>query len=184
MQRKLFTARSILLLLAIFIYGCTEEETTEPTDENLLINTSFEKNGKFSPDGWSLPALADSSNDVPTGGGSFSLQLEASQPPESYAYIKVPVKTQFNNYKLTFWAKSTGVTSGINGKAIFSLLRNGSSIKSLSIVVDDIIWKSYSIQDTFSVASGDSFRVELTAGFSQLFSGKTYFDLCQLQGID
>ena len=139
MQRKLFTKRLILLLLAIFIYGCTEEEITEPTDENLLINTSFEKNGKFSSDGWFLPALADSSNDVPTGGGSFSLQLEASQPPESYAYIKVPVKTQFNNYKLTFWAKSTGVTSGINGKGIFSLLRNGSVVKSSSHVGHSVL---------------------------------------------
>ena len=184
MHYKSFTKILVVFLFALFIYGCTEEETTEPTDENTLLYSSFEKNGKFSSDGWSLPALADSSNDVPTGGGSFSLQLEASQPPETYAYKNVPVKTQFNNYKLTFWAKSSGVTSGINGKAILSLLRNGSVIKSSSILVDDITWKSYSIQDTFSVASGDSFRVELTAGISQLFSGKSYYDLCRLYGID
>jgi hypothetical protein len=184
MHHKLFTKILVGFLFVLFIYGCTEEETTEPTDENTLLYSSFEKDGKFSADEWKLPAQSDSSTDVPPSGGNFSLLLEASQPPESYAYTKVPVKTQFNNFKLTFWAKSTGVTSGINGKAILSLLRNGSVIKSSSILVDDIIWKSYSIQDTFSVASGDSFRVELTAGFSQLFSGKTYFDLCQLQGID
>ena len=184
MHHKSFTKILVVFLFALFIYGCTEEGTTEPTDENTLLYSSFEKNGKFSAAGWSLPALANSSNDVPTGGGNFSLLLEASQPPESYAYTKVPVKTQFNNFKLTFWAKSTGVTSGINGKAILSLLRNGSVIKSSSILVDDIIWKSYSIQDTFSVASGDSFRVELTAGKSQLFSGKSYFDLCRLYGIE
>ena len=80
MHLKLFTQILLFILFALFIYGCTEEETTEPTDENTLLYSSFEKNGKFSSDGWSLPALADSSNDVPTGGGNFSLLLDASQP--------------------------------------------------------------------------------------------------------
>ena len=180
MHHKLFTKILVGFLFALFIYGCTEEETTEPTDENTLLYSSFEKNGKFSPDGWSLPALADSSNDVPTGGGNFSLLLEASQPPEVYAQIKVPVKTDYNEFKLTFWSKY----SVIEGKVILSLVRNGSVIDSSSIMVDDIIWKSYSIQDTFSIAAGDSFLVQVTAGISQLLPGKTYFDLCRLYGID
>ncbi|NWG28205.1 MAG: hypothetical protein HXY48_06685 [Ignavibacteriaceae bacterium] len=169
-----------LILFALFIFSCAEEETTEPTDENLLINTSFEKNGRFSSDGWTLPAQSDSSLDVPSGGGSFSLVLEATQPPEAYAQIKVPVKTEFNEFKLTFWSKY----SVIEGKAILSLLRGGSIIKSTSITVDDIIWKSYSIQDTFSVATGDSFIVQLNAGITQLLPGKTYFDLCKLYGVE
>jgi hypothetical protein len=180
MHLKLFTQILLLISFAIFICGCTEEETTEPTDENTLLYSSFEKNGKFSSDGWSLPALADSSNDVPTGGGNFSLLLEASQPPEVYAQIKVPVKTDYNEFKLTFWSKY----SVIEGKVILSLVRNGSVIDSSSIMVDDIIWKSYSIQDTFSIAAGDSFMVQVTAGISQLLPGKTYFDLCRLYGID
>ena len=101
-------------------------------------------------------------------------------PPEVYAQIKVPVKTDYNEFKLTFWSKY----SVIEGKVILSLVRNGSVIDSSSIMVDDIIWKSYSIQDTFSVAAGDSFMVQVTAGISQLLPGKTYFDLCRLYGID
>jgi hypothetical protein len=169
-----------LILFALIIFSCTEKETTEPTDENLLINTSFEKNGRFSSDGWTLPAQSDSSSDVPSGGGSFSLVLEATQPPEAYAQIKVPVKTEFNEFKLTFWSKF----SVIEGKAILYLLRGGSIIKSTSITVDDIIWKSYSIQDTFSVVTGDSFMVQLTAGITQLLPGKTYFDLCKFYGVE
>ena len=180
MHHKSFTKILVVFLFALFIYGCTEEETTEPTDENTLLSSSFEKNGKFSSDGWSLPAFADSSNDVPTGGGNFSLLLEASQPPEVYAQIKVPVKTDYNEFKLTLWSKY----SVIEGKVILSLVRNGSVIDSSSIMVDDIIWKSYSIQDTFSIAAGDSFMVQVTAGISQLLPGKTYFDLCRLYGID
>ena len=183
MKNKLRNKLAALILLAFFISGCSEEETTAPTDENLLLNTSFEKNGKFSSDGWTLPTLSDSSMDVPPGGGIYSLELNSSAPPGEYAFIKVPVKTEYKTNKLTFWAFSSGVSSNIYGKAILSLVRNGSQIKSSSITVDGIVWKSYSIRDTFNVVSGDSFMVQFTAGVSQLLSGKTYFDLCQLQGI-
>lgn len=183
MNFKLSLIGVVLLFLIVVLTSCSNDPT-EPTDENTLLYTSFEKNGKFSTDGWTLPSLSDSSNDVPTGGGNFSLVLEATEPPEVYAHITVPVKTQYNNYKLTFWSKSTAVTNNVYGKAILSLVRNGSVVQSSSITVEDIVWKSYSIQDTFSVASGDSFLVQLSAGFSQLFAGKTYFDLCTLYGID
>ncbi len=172
-----------VFILLFIICSCNEEEPTAPTEENLLLNTSFEKNGKFSSDGWTLTALSDSSMDVPPGGGIYSLELNSSAPPGEYAFIKVPVKTQYTINKLTFWAKSTGVSSNIYGKAILSLIRNGSEIKSRSIQIDVIDWRSFSIQDTFNVASGDSFMVQFTAGVSQLLPGKTYFDLCQLQGI-
>jgi hypothetical protein len=168
------------ILLTLLINGCTENDPTEPTDENTLLFSSFEQNGKFSSDGWTLSQLSDSSNDVPSDGGNFSLVLEASQPPEVFAQIKVPVKTNFKEFRLTFWSKF----SVIEGKAILSLVRNGSIIDSASVLIDDIIWKSYSIQDTFSVASGDSFMVQLSGGITQLLSGKTYFDLCTLYGID
>lgn len=174
----------VVLLFPIIVLTSCSNDPTEPTDENTLLYTSFESNGRFSTDGWTLPQLSDSSNDVPSGGGNFSLVLEATEPPEVYAQITVPVKTQYNNFKLTFWSKSTAVTNNVYGKAILSLVRNGSVVQSSSVTVDDIIWKSYSIQDTFSVAAGDSFLVQLSAGFSQLFAGKTFFDLCTLYGID
>ena len=183
-MKHILIARPLtFILFVLLISACTEDDPTEPTDENTLLYTSFEKNGMFSADGWKLPAQYESSTDVPAGGGNFSLVLNSSNPPDT-AYIKVPVKTQFNNFKLTFWAKSTWVTSGINGEAILSLIRNGSKIKSLSILVDDIIWQSYTIQDTFAVAASDSFMVQINGGVSQLFPGKTYFDLCTLYGVD
>jgi len=183
MKHILNFRRLSYLFLALLIIGCTEDDPTEPTDENTLLYSSFEKNGRFSSEGWTLPSQSDSSTDVPVGGGNFSLVLEASNPPES-AYIKVPVKTEFNKYKLTIWAYSTGVTSGIYGEVILSLVRNGSIIYSASIIVDDISWENYSIQHSFTVAAGDSFMVQLAAGISQLLPGKTYFDLCRLYGVD
>jgi len=184
MKNKLGVDLTALILLAIFISGCTEETTTEPSEENLLINTSFEENGYFSSDGWTLSTQSDSSKDVPTNGGNYSLLLKANWFPELYSEIKVPVLSQYNNYKLSFWSKSTGVTSGIYGRSILSLLRNGSILKSKSIIVDDIIWRSYTIVDTFNVSEGDSFLVQLTAGISQLLPGETYFDLCKLEAVE
>ena len=184
MKHRLIARRLTYIFLALLIIGCTEEETTEPTDENTLLYSSFEENGKFSSDGWTLPTQSDSSSDVPSGGGKFSLVLEASQPPEVFAQIKVPVKTEFNEFKLTFWSKSNGVTSDINAKAILSLVRNGSILKSQSILIDQIDWRSFSMQDTFNVAEGDSFMVQLSGGMHQLLSLETYFDLCILYGVD
>jgi len=93
------------------------------------------------------------------------------------------VKTQYSINKLTFWAKSNGVTSNIPGKAVLSLIRNKSEIKSRSILVDQITWQTFSIQDTFNVAEGDSFIVKFSGGINQLLSANAYFDLVQLQGI-
>ena len=183
-MKHILIARPLtFILFVLLISACTEDDPTEPTDENTLLYTSFEQNGMFSADGWKLPAQYESSTDVPAGGGNFSLVLNSSNPPDT-AYIKVPVKTQFNNFKLTFWAKSNGVTSDIYAKAILSLVRNGTILKSQSILIDQIDWRSFSMQDTFNVAEGDSFMVQLSGGMHQLLSLETYFDLCTLYGVD
>ncbi|MCW8805643.1 MAG: hypothetical protein OQK56_04220 [Ignavibacteriaceae bacterium] len=172
-----------VFILLFIICSCNDEEPTAPTEENLLLNTSFENNGTFSTVGWTLPTSSDSSNDVPPNGGNYSLKLQSNAPPEEYAYIKVPVKLQYSIFKLTFWGKSTGVSSNVPGKAVLSLIRNKAEINSQSILVDQISWQSFSIQDTFNVAQGDSFIVKFSGGINQLFSAQAYFDLVQLQGI-
>lgn len=174
----------LLLILTLLINSCIEEETTEPTEENLLINTSFENDGKFSADGWTLSSLSKSSNDVPQNGGGFSLVIDASNPPEVYSSIKIPVKVQYSKNRLSFWSKASGVSSDVYGKAVLALIRNGAELQSRSVQIEAINWQLFTIEDTFSVAEGDSFLVKFSGGIAQLLSGKTYFDLCQLQGIE
>ena len=176
--KKLF----LLFAFTILVYSC-EEETVTPTEENLLLNSSFEKDGNPAAVGWTLPAGSEFSTDVPANGGSYSLLLNSSAPPETFAYIKVPVKTNYTVNKLSFWAKGTGISSSIYGKAILTLIRNGVQLKSDTVFVDQIVWRNFSIQNTYDVAQGDSFLVRFSGGASQLFSGKTFFDVCQLQGI-
>lgn len=181
MNNKHLKTYFITLFLSLIIFGCSEEENTvNPPAGNLLFETSFEKNGYFSFDGWTLPAGSDSSTDVPAQGGKYSLLLNATWGPELYAEFKVPVLTQFIDYKLSFWSKY----SLVNGKAILSLIRDGSTVKEKSVLIKDIVWSSYSISDTFSVAAGDSFLVQFTAGSNQLFPAETYFDLCKLEAFE
>ena len=176
---------SIFILFTLIIYSCTSEDNSvNPPSGNSLINTSFEKNGYFSTDGWILPAQSDSSKDVPANGGNYSLLLYSNAPPEVFAEIKVPAMTQFSDFRLSLWSKSIGVTNNVYGKAILSLIRNGSVIKSQSVTLDDISWRNYSIEDTFSVAENDSFKVQLSGGVNQILGGSTYFDLCKLEAVE
>lgn len=173
-----------LVSFTIIMIGCNQEDVVNPPASNILLNTSFEKDGKFSVEGWTLPSSTDSSTDVPPNGGEYSLIIESSQPPEVYAEVKVPVLSNYNRYTLSFWSKSNGVTNNINGKAVLTLLRNSAEVKSVSLTLDNIIWEDHSITDTFSIVADDSFIVRLSGGMSQLFSGKTNFDLCRLEAVE
>ena len=183
MKQKILINLILILFISLTILSCTEEDTTEPNEDNLLYETSFEGNGRFDADDWSLSSLSNSSNSVPPNGGNYSMVIDASQPPEIYSYVKVPVKTNYTVNKLTFWSKASGVTSSVYGIAALSLVRNGAELRSKSVQIDQISWQEFSIQDTFSVASGDSFLIKFSGGLNQLLSGKSYFDLVQLQGV-
>ena len=182
MKYELVSLFTLFIMFALLTSSCTKEENSvnPPTSGNYLINTSFEKNGFFSADGWSLPSNIDSSSLVPLNGGKYSLGLESVSPPEEFAEIKVPVLTQFNNYKFSFWSYS----NAIYGRAILSLLRNGSIIDSMSISIQELSWYNYTISDTFNVAAGDSFLVQFSGGTSPVLFGETYFDLCTLEAVE
>ena len=184
MKNRLRSFVAITLFLLTLIWSCSNNENSvNPPNSTTLFSTSFEENGFFSAEGWSLPLNSDSSTDIPQNGGKYSLLLNSTSPPEEYAEVILPVMTQLNDYKLSFWAKSSGVTNDVYGKAVLALVRNGSVVKSQSLTIDNISWQSYSIEDTFTVAEDDSLLIQLSAGINQLIPGKTYFDLCKLEAI-
>jgi hypothetical protein len=176
----------MVILIAFYFSGCSKDDNSvNPPNGILVWSTSFEKDGFFSTEGWTLPSNSDSSTDVPAEGGKYSLLLESNSPPEVFAEIKVPVMTQYSDYKLSLWSYSTGITNDVNGKAVLSLLRNGSVVKSQSVLIDaSVSWYNYTIEDTFSVTANDSFLVQLSGGVSQLLPGKTFFDLIKLEAIE
>jgi len=174
----------LIILSSLFLlWNCDECSTcTNPPDEEdkILVNTSFEKNGNPSTDGWMISiALGYFVTDTPTGGGSYSIALEASNPGGE-AVITVGALTGFNVYRLNFFAKFENISSS----ATLSFIRNGTVSKEKNISITNTNWTSYSIKDTFQTNVGDSIRILFRGGIIQLLSGRTYFDLCKLEAVE
>ena len=172
-----------LPILFILVYtACSDEDhPVIPPPEKVLINTSFEKNGQPSDDGWRINSglTNNFSTDVPDSGGSYSLVLEAGWNGGT-AEIQVPALTQYSNYQLSFYSKYRQ----FEGRAFLSQIRGGNVVSESSISIDDTTWNAYSLSANFSLMEGDSLKVILYGGLTQLISGETHFDLCKLEAVD
>jgi len=175
----------LIILSSLFLlWNCDECSTcTNPPDEEdkILVNTSFEKNGNPSADGWNIssPPFGDFVIDAPTDGGTYSVALDAGNPGGEAA-ITVNALTNFDIYKLSFFAKF----ENINGTAGLFFIKNGVVIKNSNITITDTSWTLYSITDTFQTSTGDSIKVLFRGGITQLLPGKNYFDLCKLEAVE
>ncbi|MBM3436987.1 MAG: hypothetical protein FJY07_12315 [Bacteroidetes bacterium] len=167
------------LLAAIVILQCAcKKNTDEATLKHVfqISNPSFEINNNPSLDGWSANNSSIFSNDVPPGGGNWSIMLSADWDPENYVQTSVHLDGGAYRYKLSTWAKKQG-----EGGAVCLLLNNAYR---KSIAVTDTTWNIYTITDTISASAGDNLTIELWGGYSQLSMGTTFFDLCTLQKLD
>ena len=175
----------LIIFSSLFLlWNCDECSTcTDPPGEEdkILVNTSFEKNGSPSADGWTIsqPPLGNFVTDTPPGGGTYSIFLEASNPG-GLAKIQVAALSSINIYHLSFWAKSKFVIGGAN----LSFVRNGSVVDQKKLSIPDTVWTMYILTDTFQVNQGDSIRIEFYAGISAIETGGSYFDLCKLETVE
>ena len=167
----------------MIFFGCSEEKNPiiPPPVDNLLIETSFEENGQPSSDGWKITStLSDNfSTDVPDSGGSYSIVLEAGWDGGT-AEVQVPALFQYSNYLLSFYSKF----NQLEGSATLSLIREGNVVSENSVTIDDTTWSAYSLPANFSIMQGDSLKVTLYGGLSQLIQGQTNFDLCKLVVVE
>lgn len=172
---------------AILILGCTKESSISPQiGGNMLKNPSFELNGTCSTDNWVSNIHGDSdtniihhSSDVPSGGGTCSIVMEPNWGPAYTLSQTVPAIIGSNSYSLSFWAKKNGV----GGKTMLYLKHQDSLIFINSIDVKDSIWTNYEIFGGVTATARDSIMITLSGGFSQLLTGKTYFDLIDLHKV-
>jgi len=173
----------ILLLVILVNPGCSEEDNpvNPPVVDKVLFNTSFEKNGQPSEDGWRINSglVNNFSADVPDSGGSYSLVLEAGWNGGT-AEIQVPALLQYSNYQLSIYSKF----HQIEGRAFLSQMRNGNVVSENSVTINDTTWNAYTLSANFSLMEGDSLKVTLYGGLTQLVSGESYFDLCKLDAIE
>jgi hypothetical protein len=173
----------ILLFPLILLLGCSENKNpVSPTpDSNILLNSSFEKNGNPATDDWEISArpYGEITNDAPIGGGNYCLKLEASNPG-GMATRQFPAVSNRQIYKLSFWAKTNQPSS----KAFFELIRNGLVENQTELSVIDTTWTEYSVTDTFQVMNGDSLRITFQERITQLQMFESYFDLVKVETVD
>lgn len=166
--------------------GCKESgsgsiENEEESSGNLLLNPSFESNGTPSLEHWSVQdtSLVRFSPDVPPGGGSFSVSIEANWGPSGFVRTAVPVPAGAHRCRLSWWGKKTGQ---IYGGANLGIQKSDTLILFPKVsYTSDSTWTEYSSLDTITTEAGDELVVTFFGGVSQMQTGTTYFDLCSLE---
>lgn len=178
-------SKIILLLIPMFFNSCNNI-TSPVIKQNLLPNPSFEENGEPSLSGWTVydSVAIHFSNDVPPGGGKWSIYMFGNNPLSLQPILlrlmsrKVNLLNGNNIYIFSFWAKAD---STVNADVTLHAFKNGSTEVNKDIVVATPNWTNYNIVDTLNSANYDSVEVSFQNGYSYVNAqGRTFFDLCSL----
>ena len=167
-----------LLLFLITLIACN-------VANGQILNGDFENGSNPDLSNWEWNCFAELNNDGAPGGGNWSLKVASGNTQgcfPSYAYQKMPMITNGQTFQLTGWAYAheallpVGLYWGkINNGAI--TLQTGDTTSSTS-------WKQLSLQETFSLSSGDTAVVVLHAGLAGgPVSSFGYFDLIDVQQV-
>ncbi len=174
--------KTVLICLFTFfviVSGCKKETITGPTEpQDLISNVSFELNGNPSIDGWiywsNVDSMVQFSNDVPNGGGNWSVHLRVGDRVVKFLQTKIAAPTGRNRFRISVWARR-GLMEAGGSPSVAVLSLNDTTRKILN--VQDTTWGYYEAFDTIDTVIGDSLTVRLGDGYLS----ETYFDLCRLQ---
>lgn len=174
-----------LILSAFFLYRCTNISNsiiTPGESNNLIINASFEKDGDSSLVGWNveIPSTVNFIKDTPPNRGNWALTINLMWGIVNNVTSTVNIPPETHIYKFSFWSKYFSLP----GYANLSLVTPDSIFIINHIKINSEVWTNYSMIDTITSNSKDSLCVILSGGFSQIVSGKTFFDLCTLELLE
>jgi hypothetical protein len=174
--------RFFSFLFILVLPSCKNQSpTTINTESTILLNSSFESGGTPSSDGWTIssPPMGGYSTVVPPNGDTYSIFLEASNPGGS-DFINIALPQGVHIFRFSVWAKVTKLTGRAEIDFVHAI---DQAIYFKQIDIPDTTWREYSIYDTLSVSSGDSLKVFLSPGFSELIASRTNFDICKVEQI-
>ncbi|RKY92452.1 MAG: hypothetical protein DRQ01_06280 [Ignavibacteriae bacterium] len=182
MKKRLLLPLCVLLLFAHLLSRCSDSLITPVNENNLIPNPSFELNGVSTVAFWfvNMPSLVHFTNDTPTNGGNWAITIDVLWGSGNDVISTVIIPEGTHIYKFSFWSKY----SNKPGFAETLLAARDSLYQINRIIVDSESWKNYSILDTITSVSGDSLKIKLSGGFSNIVPGKTYFDLCTLELLE
>ncbi len=173
----------------MFSTGCSNSSTdTTGGQTELILNGGFESGGVASLTGWTIPIgqLIDTalfSRDVPIGGGSYSVQLYPGWFPMENRVEYDVVGRPSGVYKLTAWSK-VGWGSSIGIGSISLARRSGGLMDRKKLLLNDTVWKKYTLLDTVSLGATDTLAVILSAGMTEVVSFQQRFDLVSLVRVE
>ena len=171
----------LLVALAVFLHaGRIEPAPIRITgsDRNLLPNGSFESGGRPTLEGWRVNngALTSLVAEPAPGGGNWSLELEADWAPTS-GYITAPIPDLRNGDVLQLSAYLRALSTdggGAIGIAVgksYELAQHFKHVEST-----DTSWTQVSLQDTVSIAEGDTVWVVLSSFHTESVRREGLFD--------
>jgi hypothetical protein len=149
-----------------------------------IINGSFENGSNADLTNWEWTCLSQSSNNAPTGGGSWCILVWGGNTQgcfPGYAYQKLPAITNGQTFILSGWAYAqTSPPIGL----YFGKINNGIITLQAGDTTSSTSWTPLSVQSGFSLSTGDTALVVLYGGQAGgPVQGYGYFDLINLQEV-
>lgn len=175
----------ISFALTLLTLACSDDRTSVSPNGagNMITNSSFEDLDGPSTYGWLVnEELAGFDEDVPPGGGGWSLALYHGMPPE-WGSARTIITNQAGKhiYCLTSWAKSTGV----GGAVYFGKWSGNDWVQEKHVMIppDANSWTAYKIIDTLDVQVADTLGITLLGYGLEVELGSVLFDLIQLRKL-
>lgn len=167
-----------LSLLSNFVLSCGDETSSANTSaNNLLQNSSFERNGQPDFSGWTGQGYIIV-NEAPQGGGNHSLELEPLWiPSEGYAENSV------TGYKGKYTITLQWMARVQNWHGTMRLYKKsvGDSLRLLaSSQFTNGGWESYSASALTTLQASDSIVVHFSAGSTEVSMGRVFIDMVEL----
>lgn len=183
----------LLLLSFLLLWSCkksTDPEVTPPTNQNLILNPSFESKSGPGTDGWTFrdSTIYTFFQDAPDGGDRYSIVLRTVwRGPFSFNSVTARAALPVGNYhyRISCWGKRLS-----HGAGSLNLFVGSGDIDtmmaSVTISIMDTIWTYYSEDIYVANPSSDSIVVALHGGYSPVGypDAATFFDLCKFEKLD
>lgn len=180
------TLGAVLLAAAQMSCSSSTVGPIPPAGEAVIFADSFEHNGTPTLEGWRLgnPSLTTLEQEPAPGGGRWGLGLEADWAPTT-GFIAMPIPGIRNGDVLRLSAYVRAVDSMGGGSIGLSVgpgfLFRGSREKVARTTSTS--WTLLTVQDTISLAPGDTVWVSLSSLNTELLRRDGRFDLVQLSRL-
>ena len=170
--------------------GC-RQSGLQPDDpsrsSNLVENGSFEEDGQPTLEGWRVPSpeLASLVEEAPSGGGHWSLKLEADWAPTmGYVSAVIPGVQTGDILRLSAQARATSSTGGaVIGIVVGTDVDPDGRRSARFASTTGLNWTTLTVEETVSVGEGEAVWVLLSSPNTEVSASSGLFDLITVERL-